>query len=1013
MKTEFLNPSRTLVETVAEWLLRRARKMPVGTPSLSHLLVVVPTAQSGRQLRRVLAQKACEAGFGGILPPLVRMPMQLVEARDQSLRTATPAQARAAFLRFVGLRPDGVFSEWPHLFHRDSAEDSSSLLSFYDQLEDIWRILSNGGLRMADVPGDERARRVLDAAQGDESVRWEELAGFERAFFGFLRENGLRHGAESIAMAKREAKPFSPEVEEVVLPALVDPVSVLYDVLRQSSLPVTVLLHADAADAPKFDEWGRPRIDGWTGSARPILDGLRDEDIVRAGTDTELAARIAADFPAVGDGKAFPSLGLTDEALFPELSAAFLNRGTELHNPERHRVSVSSLGRILNGLLSLGSVDGHEYPWDALVALLREDDVLSAVRARLSNVPRAAILAGIDVCRNSFFPASVSPKKFFDETSVHPRDRESVAAFRAAVETLDRMMTDARRGAASPEAFLGAMLKELYGARSFDGSAGEEEFRAAAEAVRAVLSEFGDGFLSSLGLSPKEGAAILRRSLAEASYSLEAPPGVVRTEGWLELAWSDSEKIALAGFGEGCVPDSVMGHAFVPDSLRRALGLTSNEQRLARDTFLLKELLESRRKRPGTVRAYVALTDNDGNVKRPSRLLFLVPDERLASRVRSLFGPLPPGEPGEPRRVVDAWRPRLPDAVPLPQCDETTPEGRLSASAIDAWLGCPFRYLLQYGLGMEHVETKDELGANDFGTLVHAVLQRYAEEQLDRTAKGIPQRSDATEIKAALKRFFADAAAKYGAEPSLNLRLQLDSALSRLLCFADVQAEWARDGWVVAEKPEFRFLVRPFQGEDGCDVWVKGSVDRIDFKEGVGYRLIDYKTWDEPKTAAKHVWGKGTEEWKYAQTLGLPVDSTEDTGDGKKARRMISVQLPLYGACLEAHDPRKFKGRIRDYGYLILGKNASQIGFYGSSDPVGVTSRSNCVLADWVPFALETARTAIRHIRGNLFWPPGPSGTWAYDFKDLFVFSPEVDLPDESPWRRAQFRNDRRIGGVR
>ncbi len=49
--TEFLNPRAKLVHQVADWLKDRARDDSSGAKSLAHVCVVVPTAQSGRNLQ--------------------------------------------------------------------------------------------------------------------------------------------------------------------------------------------------------------------------------------------------------------------------------------------------------------------------------------------------------------------------------------------------------------------------------------------------------------------------------------------------------------------------------------------------------------------------------------------------------------------------------------------------------------------------------------------------------------------------------------------------------------------------------------------------------------------------------------------------------------------------------------------------------------------------------------------------------------------------------------------------
>ena len=672
---EYLNPRRKLIEEVVDWLCSRIRIDLGATRSLGHVMVVVPTSQSGRNLRLALAKRAAANGWGGILPPRIVLPMHVIEPADTTLRTASPVQVSAAFLKFfaeqgVAARPPDA--RWPHLFQKDSLSDIRAQLSFLDQLGDIWRILAGNGLLMRDVCMEERAVKVLESALGDEHERWNELVEFEAAFFGFLHARGLRHESESIRAAKMSARPLPQEIDEVVLPALVDPVSVLYDVLdgQREALRVTVLIHADLSDAEKFDTWGRPRIECWTGRNRPVLPTLRDEDIVSASADTDLAKIVARDFPPAGTAAALPSLGLCDGEFFHELSAAFLNIGYTLYNPERHRVAVSSLGRILANLIDLYVARGKEYPWKSFTLLLREDDILRALVKGQEGASRRNVLEGIDICRNTFLPSVVPEGCSFDESQLRRYEQIAYGDFAVAARAFLAMIAQSLEGVTSVAAFLRRMLQAIYAGRRLTGGEDAKEFMAAACAVREVLSQFDDDSVRELSLPECVQAGLLRKVLSEASYSLEPDSRLaVKTEGWLELAWSDADNVALVAFNEGAVPDSVTGHAFLPDSLRAALSLTSNAQRLSRDTYLLKSLLEARECLPGAVRAYVARTSNVGDIHRPSRLLFLVPDSELAMRARALFGELPTGGVRPPRAIAPNWRLRLPSEIGLPSRD--------------------------------------------------------------------------------------------------------------------------------------------------------------------------------------------------------------------------------------------------------------------------------------------------------------------------------------------------------
>ena len=105
-KIDFLKPEGKLVDEVVDWLCGvggkrdggawtgRVRSTPEGAISLEHVMVVVPTAQSGRNLRFALARKAADMGWGGIIPPRIVMPNTLLMPSD--VMTATEAEELAA-----------------------------------------------------------------------------------------------------------------------------------------------------------------------------------------------------------------------------------------------------------------------------------------------------------------------------------------------------------------------------------------------------------------------------------------------------------------------------------------------------------------------------------------------------------------------------------------------------------------------------------------------------------------------------------------------------------------------------------------------------------------------------------------------------------------------------------------------------------------------------------------------------------------------------------------------------
>ncbi len=986
--TECLNPQRELVDEVVDWLCGRVERDPSGAWSLAHLMVVVPTAQSGRNLRLVLAKKASEKGWGGILPPRVVQPFHLVIPSDLSLREANEAEVAALFMQFLAEKRSVALTSWPHLFQRaegttdlQAVVDPDAGFALLDQMSDIWHVLAGKGLLMQDVPKNEEAARVLESALGDDKARWDELASFEVEFFAFLEAHGLRLQVASVALARKSAVALDPEIREIVLPALADPVLVLHDVLAQYAghVKITTLLHCAESDRDRFDEWGCPKVECWTGAAHPIVSGLDDDDIVSLPDDRMLAERLVKDFPAQNSGLKLPTLGLCDSGLFTVISAAFLNEGYTIQNPERNRLSVSSLGVLLRDLLVLWRPADAGVPWTPFAALMRSDDVLAALTSAGLASSRSCALEGLDVYQNACLPTFVEGKLERPEVE---HGEESVAAFVDCGNGFLSWMEEARKGRSLVD-FLREMLERIFSAKSLGGvrsDKSDKEFAQAVDCVRSALAMLSSASIGKLGLSDASWIALARRLLGVASYSLESEEkDVVRTEGWLELVWSLGDKIALAGLHEGSVPDSVVGHAFLPNELRAALGLTSNETRLARDSWLLQELVASHAAH--AVRAYVARTNAKGDICRPSRLLFLCSDSALASRVKGLFGDAGETTPTPPRTVSKAWRLRLPDEAPLKKKEGVE---YLSPSAIDTYLKSPLEYLLKYGLGMgDRYEEKKELGFDDYGAFVHRVLELFANEQKDRPL------TDETSISKALKAIIDEEVKRFGVHPTVNVLLQLQSVRERLMRIAAIQSNWAQEGWRV-EGTEIPYFVKPF---GGLDVGIKGFVDRVDYRVlpdgSKEFRIIDYKTWDDAGNVSKHLYTKSEKQIEFANCLKLPTESFSKNKDGEPVR-ILTVQLPLYGACLKAQDPKRFNGPITEYDYLVLAEDQATV----------------VPVKQYVDLSLRTARVAIERIRANIFWPArADENGELYDFGRIFSISPEKDLgrgDDASDWLKRQ-----------
>jgi ATP-dependent helicase/nuclease subunit B len=1004
MERAFLDRTVPLVLAVADWLAERLRRTPGGVKSLSHLLVIVPTRQAGRRLRLALAEHT-----GGCLPPLVRLPAQVITpAHEPDLPVATAPETLGLLGRLLS---DLDLSAYPCLFPETGRPRERTFpwaLGVARQLNDLWGILQENALTMADVAA--QAETLLAGEDLDvEVARWRDLARLEARFFKTLR--ALGRTPAPLARQQAVADPLLPEgVEGIVLPALADAQPALYPALERLAdrAGLSVLLHADPADDGRFDRWGRPDPAQWLGDCAPLLP-LDDSQITLAANSVEQARLAATRFAAIPPDEVPPALGLADDSLFDELQSAFLARGLALHNPAAYPLAASSLGRLIGQLEQLC----RQPHFTTLAAFLREADVQRWLEARLapeaSGLTYAALLRALDDLQNAHLPQTLAAARAFcaqalgaaqqaganapppSAASATPRARTpAMKQAGASVQTGTRVSPlptgpttlSARSTCPSPltatwDALLRAldaisdlldphgrphldhltsMLQAIFATRPLrERTPGDRELAAAAEATIAVFDALDSDVLAG-ALDDAQRSLLFETLLASATYQLEPENAdALLTEGWLELPWSPAPDLVITGFNEGSVPDAVVGHAFLPDRLRQGLGLTSNERRTARDTYLLQALLASRP--AGAVRLLLERVSGRHDVRKPSRLLFLCDEPTLTSRAKRLFSDAESAAAGHPPSLPDDWR----LALPIPG---VAPE-RLSVTAFKSYLACPFTFYLRHILAMEPDDDRAaELDPLAFGTLCHNALEAFGRSALkDSSAAEVISRFLQNEVWRAMRHDYGEAL------PAI-LHLQASAACKRLDFFALRQAQLRAEGWQIVETE--RSLQMTERG-----LTVRGRADRIDRHEGTGaWRILDYKTWDRlgKNDGVDRFASASKAALATAAARGFPTFTFAD-----KPRVWTDLQLPLYllmaqaGAFVPAGEPVAC-------GYFVLGETEEETvcrtwDFSGCRDE-----------------AAEAVRVVIDRVRAGLFWPPSPKDEWARDYATLFLESPEASV---------------------
>jgi len=630
--------------------------------------------------------------------------------------------------------------------------------------------------------------------------------------------------------------------------------------------------------------------------------------ITPCATAADEADRIAAYFAGVAPCDALPALCVADSEMFPEIESAFAARGLSVHNPSVTKLATSSLGRLAAQLSALSRTRSYS----VFSAFVRGGDVRRWICAELglSDADMTAALIDLDNRQAEYLPESI------DDIAAKTKGK-----LRAIFEFVNVQLR---------KRDLRGLLAAIFRERTLDGRNPESrEFAAAAEVLNGLIDECGGD------------EEIFAIRLDEATYSLEPDEGdVILSDGWLELPFVEADEIVIAGFREGCVPESTVGHPFLPDSLRRRLGLPHNASKEVRDRAILRMAVGSRA--GDAVRIFFHSTDSEGDVLKPSRLLFETGDDRdLVARVRSFYGTKAGTAEGLAFDLPPAWRLKLPVPPPFASLD------RISPTRLDGYLRCPFTYYLRDKrvLGDKRMDDRaEELEAWEYGNLAHEALEAFGTGE-------IRDSSDESAIRAFLEaRVDEQLAERFGTAIPAIVAMQGESVKRRLAHFAAIQAARRSQGWriVAAErKLEVTYGHTRFHGK--CD--------RIDFRDETGeWCVIDYKTWDSAARAK----------------------CFETKRDGTKT--WLSLQLPIYCAMLDADSEGVFAGaKLEKISscYCILGKTAGDVVF---SDPMS---------GAFVPEAEALLRELVGRIEQGIFWPPAPSCEWKYDYEDWLSPSPE------------------------
>ncbi len=919
---------------------------------LSAAVVVLPTAEAARRLVELLVIEARRRDCRLVPPKRTITAGELPELLYVNKKPfASSLVQRLAWRRALGELPEAqrrlIVPQPPE------ADDLFAWLALGQLLADVHAELAGDRLTCRQV-----AERGADLFGPRERQRWNVLADLEDAYLRTLDAAGVwdKQTARLVALDQNECRAEF----DIVLVATVDLNRTQRAMIEVVADRVTSLVFAPDELADRFDQLGCLTPAAWSDAVIEI-PAAAVEVAATPGDQADAVVRQLADLGGKYSVDEI-AIGLPDASLAPYV----LQRLAEADVPARRVVgregAQSSPGRLLAAVAEL--LESRQFAdFAALVrhpdvetwlateieVLAREDAALDATigisEAEGFTVDEAEefgehhdsaekpcdLLTAIDRYYAAHLPCELTGKWFRTKIG-----RQVERAYGVVNTWLEPLRAAERPTAEWAEPIVG-LVREVYGNRSLEeASAADHELEVACEAIVNAAGELELGGAASLA-EKITGATALRLVVEQLATTLPPPHGdpAVRLVGWLDLPLDDAPVAIVTSLNEGLVPQARNGDVFLPNELRRRLGVEDNQRRYARDAYALSLLAASRAR----LKIIVGRRTAQGDPLFPSRLLFACPPAELAARVRAWFRqPEATGARTAAVRKLRAGRtaPDFPVPKPEPLAEPVT---ALRVTEFRDYLECPYRYYLRRRLKLERVDDSgDELAASDFGSLMHLVLARWgASDARDLTS--------ADELTAEFNRLIDDAVARaYGRASMPAVRLQVEQLRMRLAALARWQAGWRQQGWRITYTEHEFAAGKVNLNVDGKPLALVGRVDRIDRHERSGaWAMFDYKTGDRPTTPDK------------AHRRNAAADGPQ----------WIDLQLPLYRHLASS---LKIEGEIR-LGYIALPKDLDATG---------------ALLAEWsgadLAAAEATAAEVVRNIRAGRFWPPtDPPPSWSED----------------------------------
>ncbi|MCX8229405.1 MAG: PD-(D/E)XK nuclease family protein [Planctomycetota bacterium] len=816
----FLSDPRAIVDLTTEWLLENRLE------KLGQISITLP----GRRAARALEERLVRCAPAGTPMPTLHTLGSLTDAMVQ-----LPQESASSLVRTLA---------WTCALQDLSADALQPLVPTAPAKDDLagWMSLAQWLKRLHGELAAECKDFSYVVGSGHlpsaEESRWKALSQVQKLYREILLrlELGDSHEARLVA-ARNACKPWP---EEVLLVGMVEMNGLQKEILRASQANYTTLIFSEEAKKDSFDAWGC-LIKGKWGASEIRVDVSEEQWVISDKPEHQADDTITA--MARWKGAYAPeeiTVGILDDDVTPYLQRRLLNHKVPSHASQGILAGQTRPLRLLEALADWA--DGHRYR--DLTSLLRHPDLTA-----LMNAEKAPEI--LDQFHNQHLPERIQ-----GDLPGKEGDRKELEEWLVEIEKLFGLESTDRRQPAS--AWVGPLLQglvQVYENQEWNPNVPQEHrlieaFQLIQRAALAI-EELPPSLADALPMTFAQTIRLLLKEISAESIQDRAKEEAIEFVGWLELRLDPAKAVVITGFNEGKVPESVHADPFLPDELRKQLGLPDNQSRLARDIYSLKALLHEKE----SVTFISGRRSSENDPLLPSRLLFLAEEKDIAKKMRQFLEHSVDLATEESSKV--ATHNELPkrEGVEGLTTYRVTDFGRYQYS--------PYGFYLERILGLKTVEdTAQEMDALLFGIVVHDILENFGKSQWKDSM-------DTEEIFRFLKKDLQkEMGLRFGSSPLPAVHLQEAQMLGRLQRFSELQAKHREEGWeihAVEWKPEGRSMEMTFEDQT---IQLSGRIDRVDKRVDqhgkTQFLLLDFKSGDQPKLAKSAFTARG-EAWRDLQ----------------------------------------------------------------------------------------------------------------------------------------------------